>query len=711
MDAVLEQARQNGTAEGPGAIEAPGRPGPLALIRNIGIIAHIDAGKTTVSERILYYTGRVHKMGEVHEGTTVMDWMVQEQERGITITSAATTCAWRGHRINLIDTPGHVDFTAEVERSLRVLDGAIGVFCGVAGVQPQSETVWRQARKYGVPRLAFVNKMDRMGARFDWVVSHLRERLAAPVAVVQRPWGREDGFRGVFDLLSLEAIAFDDASLGADVRREPLPAEARAECERARAELVEAVAEKDEAVLAAYLRDADVPADELRAGLRRATLAGALVPVLCGSALRNKGIQPLLDAVVDYLPSPLDVPPVIGHHPKTGAETRRATSDFEPFASLAFKIAADPFFGKLAYVRVYSGVLKKGQNVFNPRARRRERVARILQLHANQREDAERLHAGEIGGLVGLKDVATGDTLCAENQPVLLERIAFPEPVIAMAVEPKTSADRPALEAALATLASEDPTFRVSTDRETGQLLISGMGELHLEIIRDRMLREHRVPANAGRPMVSYRETVEAPARASHVFHRDIGGRAQYAAVEIEIAPRPRGAGNEVAIAAPAAAIPAEFREAVEAGLRDGLSTGVLGNYPMVDVGVTVCGGAFRAADSTEVAFRTAAALALREALRAAHPALLEPVMSLEIVTPEAHMGDVLGDLNARRGQVREMHAREGEQVVRAEAPLAELFGYATALRSLTRGRASYTMEPRSFERVPDALRERILNR
>lgn len=711
MVSMLEQAGSRATGSAADALEAAGRRAVLARLRNIGIIAHIDAGKTTVSERILYYSGRVHKMGEVHEGTTVMDWMVQEQERGITITSAATTLSWNGHTVNLIDTPGHVDFTAEVERSLRVLDGAVGVFCGVAGVQPQSETVWRQAKRYGVPCLAFVNKMDRMGARFDFVVASLRERLQAPVVAIQIPWGAEDAFRGAIDLIRMRAVDFDDATQGARRVESSVPAELAAAVEAARAALCEAVAEADEATLDAYLAAPDLPADVLVAGLRRATIAGRLVPVLCGSALRNKGIQPLLDAVVDFLPSPLEVPSMHGRHPKTGAGVERCPGDAEPLSALAFKIATDPYVGKLAFLRIYSGVLKKGQNVFNPRTRKRERVQRLVALHANHREDVEILHSGEIGALAGMKGLTTGDTLCSENQPVLLESIHFPEPVIAMAIEPRTAADRPALDAALAALAEEDPTFRVSADAETGQTLISGMGELHLEIIRDRLLREFRVQGNTGRPMVSYRETITKTSSASHRFLREIGGAAQFADVTLAVSPNARGAGNAVEMDVSDRQIPTQFRAAVEDGVRDALLTGVLGSYALVDVLVRATGGAFREEDSTEMAFKTAAVLALREALGAAGPVLLEPVMAVEVVTPDAHMGDVISDLSARRGRVRNMEARDGSQIVRAEAPLVELFGYATALRSLTKGRASYTMEPRRFEVVPEAIQGAILNR
>jgi elongation factor G len=688
-----------------------GRTIPLSQVRNIGIVAHIDAGKTTVSERILFYTGRVHRMGEVHEGNTVMDWMIQEQERGITITSAATSVQWRHHRINLIDTPGHVDFTVEVQRSLRVLDGAIGVFCGVAGVQPQSETVWRQARQYGVPCIALVNKMDRKGANFEFVVQSLRERLGARPAVLQLPWGSEAEFRGVLDLVERRALEFDESVQGARVIESEVPVELRDAVEEARSRLCETVAEADEATLAHYLEDPDLPADVLRQGLRRATIAGRLLPVLCGSALKNKGIQPLLDAVVDYLPSPLDIPPIRGHHPKTGAIVERKADDREPLAALVFKIAADPYVGRLAYVRVYSGVLKKGQNVYHPRTKRRERVQRLVWLHANRREDVEELHAGDIGGLLGMKLAATGDTLCAESHPILLERITFPEPVISMAVEPKTQADRPELEQALRTLADEDPTLRLGTDPETGQLILSGMGELHLEIVLDRLAREFRVQANAGAPMVSYRETITSAARGAHRFQREIAGSMQFAEVVVEVAPRERGTGNQTRITADERKIPEIFHEAVEAGMVDALMTGVLASYPLVDVDVNVVDGAWREGESTETAFRAAATLATRQALQAAAPVLLEPIMSLEIYCPEAHLGDVLTDLTGRRGRVRHLEARDSMQVIQAEVPLRELFGYATTLRSLTRGRATHSMQPKSFDVVPAELQAAVINR
>ena len=692
-------------------IEATGRGHALAAIRNIGIVAHIDAGKTTTTERILYYTGKVHKMGEVHDGNTVMDWMVQEQERGITITSAATTCFWKDRQINVIDTPGHVDFTAEVERSLRVLDGAVGVFCAVGGVQPQSETVWRQANKYRVPRLAFVNKMDRTGASFERVVSELRTKLQARAVPLQIPWGREENFRGAVDLVRMKALTFDEDALGAKVREQDVPAELAEAAQQAREQLLEAVAESDEALLNAYLDEGDLSCEALRGGIRQATIAGQIVPVLCGTSLRNKGIQPLLDAVVDYLPSPLDVPAVQGRHPKTDEALERATGDFEPLCALAFKVATDPFVGKLIFMRVYSGELRKGANVWNPRTQKRERVLRLIRLHANQREEIEALFSGEIGAIAGIKGVGTGDTLCAEQKPIVLERITFPEPVVAMAIEPKTQADKEKMQAALADLADEDPTFRVGQNPETGQTIIQGMGELHLEILRDRMLREYKVQANAGRPMVAYRETITADGAAEFTFDRELGGKRHFAMVGLRLEKNERGAGNSVDFKISSDLMPHDFRSVVEEGIRDGLSTGVLGNFPTVDVRVSVVNGQWHPVDSSEIAFRSAASMALREAAQTARPALLEPIMALEIVAPEEHLGDVLGDLNMRRGQVKDVAQRDGVRVVEATVPLAELFGYATTLRSLTRGRAGYTMEPTRFDVVPESLCRELTNR
>lgn len=692
-------------------IEATGRGHALAAIRNIGIVAHIDAGKTTTTERILYYTGKVHKMGEVHDGNTVMDWMVQEQERGITITSAATTCFWKDRQINIIDTPGHVDFTAEVERSLRVLDGAVGVFCAVGGVQPQSETVWRQANKYGVPRIAFVNKMDRTGASFERVVAELRTKLQARAVPLQIPWGREENFKGLVDLVRMRALTFDEDALGAKVQEQDVPAELAEAAQQAREQLLEAVAESDEALLNAYLDEGDLSVEALQSGIRKATVAGQIVPVLCGTSLRNKGIQPLLDAVVDYLPSPLDVPAVQGRHPKTDEALERTTGDFEPLCALAFKVATDPFVGKLIFMRVYSGELRKGANVWNPRTQKRERILRLIRLHANQREEIEALFSGEIGAIAGIKGVGTGDTLCAEQKPIVLERIVFPEPVVSMAIEPKTQADKEKMQAALADLADEDPTFRVGQNPETGQTIIQGMGELHLEILRDRMLREFKVQANAGRPMVAYRETITADGAAEFTFDRELGGKRHFAMVGLRLEKNERGSGNSVDFKISSDLMPHDFRSVVEEGIRDGLSTGVLGNFPTVDVRVSVVNGQWHPVDSSEIAFRSAASMALREAAQTARPALLEPIMALEIVAPEEHLGDVLGDLNVRRGQVKDVAQRDGVRVVEATVPLAELFGYATTLRSLTRGRAGYTMEPTRFDVVPESLCRELMNR
>ncbi|MEI6147582.1 MAG: elongation factor G [bacterium] len=711
MESVLEQSAKGNRSGEARQREAPDRARPLAAVRNIGVIAHIDAGKTTTSERILFYAGRVHRMGEVHEGTATMDFMPQEQERGITITSAATTCFWRDHQINLIDTPGHVDFTVEVERSLRVLDGAVVVFCGVGGVQPQSETVWHQADRYHVPRIAFVNKMDRMGADFSAVVSQMRIKLGAVPVPIQIPWGREEHFRGILDLVSMEALSFDESSLGVKVVSGPIPAEFGAEAEKARAAMIELLAECDEGVLAAYLENADVSPSVLKEGLRRATVARAVTPVLCGASLRNKGVQQLLDAVVDYLPSPVDVPPMKGEHPKTRETIIREADDFAPLSALVFKLINDPYMGRLAFVRVYSGQLKKGQNVFNTRTRKRERVMKLVLLHANDRTEVEVIHAGEIGAVVGLKQATTGDTLCAENMPVELERIRFPEPVISMAIEPKSQADRDKLNEALAALAAEDPTCVVSVDKDTGQTLLSGMGELHLDILKDRMFREYKVQANAGRPTVAYRETILAAGRGEHRFERDIGGQRQFAEIVLEVEASARGAGNAIEFDVPAGRLPSEFRPAVEDGIRDGLMTGILANYALTDVKVRVVGAAYHEQESTDVAFRTAAVMALRVAARAARPAILEPIMTVEIILPAEHLGDVLNDVSSRRGHVQDMVSKETVQVIHARVPLAELFGYSTAIRSLTKGRASYTMEPACFDVVPEAIQQKLLER
>ena len=699
--------------KGKDAASEAGRSHPLCDVRNIGIIAHIDAGKTTVSERILYYSHVLHKIGEVHEGTATMDWMVQERERGITITSAAITTGWLGSQINLIDTPGHVDFTVEVERALRVLDGAVGVFCAVGGVQPQSETVWRQANKYGVPRIAFVNKMDRMGADFDAVVKAIRERLRSNAVALQLPLGAADTFEGAVDLISRKAVRYGEGDdLGATLLVSDPPAELADDVEAARAALVEAVAEADEKTGDAYLAGEELTEEQIHEGIRRATIAGRLVPVLCGSALRNKGVQPLLDAVVRYLPSPLDVPPVRGVHPKTGKEEERRADDTAPLAGLVFKVAVDPYLGRLLYVRVYSGTLRKGQNFFNPRLRIRTRVGRLLRMHSHDQEDVETLYAGEIGALVGAEKTTTGDTVCAENAPIALESIEFPAPVMFMAVEPKSRADKDRLVEALGKLADEDPTCQVRVDEESGQTILSGMGELHLEILRDRLLREFKVPANAGRPMVSYYETITRAADAEHTFDKTFGDKRQAACIRLHVEPGERGSGISVTTKVPRDTVPPEFQDAAEQGVRDAILTGVLARYPMTDVKAVITGGGIvDNASATEMAFRTAAILAFREAATAAGPELLEPIMGVEIVTPPDTTGDVMGDLNGRRGQVREMEMHGDMQVLRADVPLAEMFGYSTAVRSLTKGRATYTMEPRQFDIAPDNVKQEILTR
>jgi elongation factor G len=710
--AIVAAQQQNNTQKASASKnEASGRRRSLSRIRNIGIIAHIDAGKTTTTERVLFYSGRVHKMGEVHEGTATMDWMAQEQERGITITSAATTCFWLDHQINIIDTPGHVDFTVEVERSLRVLDGAVGVFCGVAGVQPQSETVWRQATKYKVPCLAFVNKMDRKGADFERVVGDLRERLGANAVPVQLPIGSEDDFAGVIDLVGRKAFRFSGDSLGAEIEASEIPDGMSVAVETARAALVEAVADLDEQTLESYMDSPDVSAASLTEGIRRCTVGGKLVPVLCGSALRNKGVQPLLDAVVHFLPSPLDVPSITGHHPKTSEELTREADDSQPLSALTFKISTDPYVGKLAFARVYSGVLKKGQNVYNPRVSKRERISRLLKLHANHREDVDAIHTGEIGAIVGPKHCTSGDTLCLENDPVVLESIEFPEPVISMAIEPRTQADRDKLTHALAALAEEDPTFQVSTNEESGQTIISGMGELHLEILKDRMFREFNVQANAGKPTVAYRESVTGNGAGESTFDREIGGATQYARIAVSVAPRAREEGHSVQWKTSKEQVPEEFHKAVEQGIQDALITGVLGNYAMVDIEVTVTGGDNRQEESTETAFRSATVMAMRAALQDADPVLLEPIMRLEIITPEEYMGEILGDTNSRRGKILEMESNGDQRVIHAEVPLERLFGYSTDIRSLSKGRAVCSMEPHLFEIVPPAQRDKILHR
>jgi len=711
MVVVLENIKHDALSGNQSAREADGRARSLADVRNFGIMAHIDAGKTTLTERVLFYAGRLHRMGEVHEGTAKMDWMVQEQERGITITSAATTCSWKDCQVNIIDTPGHVDFTAEVERSLRVLDGAVAVFCAVGGVQPQSETVWHQADRYGVPRIAFVNKMDRVGADFEKVLNEIKLRLHAPAVAIQLPYGKEDQFKGVVDLIEMKCITFDEGSFGSVMKSAEIPQEIAGHAERLRSKLIEAVAEDDEQVLSAFLENPDVSANLLKAGLRRATIARRLVPVLCGAALRNKGIQPVLDAVVDYLPSPVDVPAIRGFHPKTEEAIVRETGDFEPLTAIAFKVMHSQYMGKMIFVRLYSGTLKKGQNVYNPRAKKREKISRLLRMHADEHQDVDVLYSGEIGVIVGMKDTTTGDTLCVENKPVVLERIRFPEPVVSMAIEPRTKADRDELTNALNALTDEDPTFRVTINPDTGQTLISGMGELHLEIIKDRIWREHKVQANAGQPIVAYRESICSEAEADFIFNREIGGKRQFAGLTLRVLPRSRRQGNEVAFKVNNEQLPSDYRVGVESGINDALVTGILGHYPMIDIKIEVIGAQFDNYDSTDTAFRTAAVMAFREAVKRAHPVLLEPIMALEIITPDEYIGDVLGDINARRGKISSVVSRPPVQVIRADVPLAELFGYTTMLRSLTRGRGSHTMEPIIFEIVPDHIQKKVLSR
>ena len=707
----MPQVADKAMKDAKGAAQAAALDARLASIRNIGIIAHIDAGKTTTTERILYYTGVSHRIGIVDDGNTVTDWMEQERERGITITSAAITCKWRDTEINIIDTPGHVDFTIEVERSLRVLDGAVAVFCAVGGVQPQSETVWRQADRHGVPRLVFVNKMDRMGADFDRVVEEIRGKLGATPALLAIPWGAAEGFRGTIDLLSMKALTYAEADNGSTVEEQPIPAELAVEAEKRRAELVELIAGDDEELIEAYLENPDLPAEMLVPAIRRATISGRVVPVYCGSSLRNKGVQPLLDGIVDFLPSPLDRGAVKGMDPKTEAEVSRACDD-PLLTALVFKIATDAFVGRLFFVRVYAGVLRKGQNVYNPRTRKRERALRLVRLAADEKIEVDELAAGEIGAIVGLKGATTGDTLCAEMKPLVLESITAPEPVMFMAIEPKSRADRDKLNESLAELAAEDPTCVVRTDAESGQTILSGMGELHLEILVDRLRREFHVAANTGKPMVSYYETVTAHGAGKAVFDREIGGKRFFASVSVEVEPRKRGEGIVTEAKAACRDIPEELAEAVEAGLLDGAGTGVLARYPMMDLAARVTAVEMGEPESASpIAFRTAAVMAFREAALAAKPEMLEPIMRLVIVTPAESVGEIIGDVNARRGQVRDMEERGGTKVVHAEVPLAELFGYATAIRSLSRGRASYTMEPGAFAVAPKSVKEQLLNR
>lgn len=680
---------------------------PIERIRNIGIIAHIDAGKTTTTERILFYTGRVHRLGEVDEGSATMDWMVQERERGITITSAATTCFWRDHRINIIDTPGHVDFTVEVERSLRVLDGAIVILSAVEGVQPQSETVWRQADRYRVPRIVYVNKMDRTGADFLRVVQMVRERLGANAVPIQLPIGAEDTFQGIVDLVRMKSIIYLD-DLGTRSNETAIPHDLLDLAREYRERLVEAAAELDDEVLQAYLEGAALEPEALKRAIRKGTLSGKLIPVLAGASFRNKGVQPLLDAVVDYLPSPLDIGPVRGTNPRTGEVEERLPDERAPLAALAFKIMTDPYVGKLTYFRVYSGRLESGSYVFNATKGVRERVSRILQMHANHREDIPEATAGNVVAGVGLRATTTGDTLCDETAPILLEAIQFPEPVLSVAIEPKTKADADKLATSLAKLAEEDPTFKVRYDPETGQTIVSGMGELHLEIITDRLVREFKVEAKVGRPQVAYKETIRTRARGEGKFIRQTGGRGQYGHVVLEIEPLPRGAGFEFVDRTTGGVVPKEFHKAIEQGTREAMESGVLAGYPVIDVRATLVDGSYHEVDSSELAFKIAGSLAFKDAAQRAQPVLLEPIMKVEVTTPEAYLGDVLSDLNARRGRIQAMEERAGMRVVTALVPLAEMFGYATDLRSMTQGRASYTMEFSHYEEVPPQVAEAI---
>lgn len=683
-----------------------GREFTIENTRNIGIMAHIDAGKTTTTERILFYTGKVHRIGETHDGGATMDWMAQERERGITITSAATTCHWKGHRVNIIDTPGHVDFTVEVERSLRVLDGAVAVFCSVGGVEPQSETVWRQADKYHVPRLAYINKMDRVGADFQRGLDMIADRLGANPVPIQWPIGSEDTFRGIVDLVEMKAHVYVD-DLGTSEEKE-IPEEIADDVEMARQLLIEKVAETDEELTMKYLEGEDISPEELKVALRKACIDVNLIPVLCGSSFKNKGVQLLLDAVVDYLPSPGDLPSVVGTNPTTSAEEERALNDDQPFAGLAFKIMADPYVGRLAFFRVYSGTLSSGSYVLNVSTGKRERVGRILLMHANHREEVSRVYSGDIAAIVGLKDTSTGDSLADEKKPILLESLEFPEPVINLAVEPKSKADQDKLGIALQRLAEEDPTFKVYTDEETGQTIIAGMGELHLEIIVDRLLREFKVEANIGKPQVAYRETITKAVKSEGKFVRQSGGRGQYGHVVLEVEPNEAGAGFLFENKIVGGAVPREYVGPVEAGIKEAMLSGVVAGFPMVDVKVAIVDGSYHEVDSSELAFKIAGSMGFKDACRKASPVLLEPMMRLEVVTPDDFMGDVMGDMNSRRGKIEGMEQRGNAQVVRGFVPLAEMFGYATALRSMTQGRAQHTMSFAHYELVPRNLAEEI---
>ena len=684
------------------------RLSPLDKYRNIGIMAHIDAGKTTTTERILYYTGVSHKIGEVHEGTATMDWMEQEQERGITITSAATTCSWNDHRINIIDTPGHVDFTIEVERSLRVLDGAVAVFCSVGGVEPQSETVWRQADKYRVPRIAFINKMDRIGADFYRGVQMIKDRLKANPVPIQIPIGKEEYYKGLVDLVTMKAIIWDEESLGAKFHEEEIPADLLDEATEWREKLIEEISSHDDALMEKYLSGEALSEAEVKAAIRTCTINIDIIPVVCGSAFKNKGVQNLLDTVVDYMPSPLDIPAIKGLD-ADGNEVERRADDSEPFASLGFKIMTDPFVGQLTFIRVYSGVLESGSYVYNATKGKKERIGRLLKMHANKREEIKQVYAGDIAAAVGLKYTTTGDTLCDENKAVVLESIEFPEPVISIAIEPKTKADQEKLGLSLQKLASEDPSFRVKTDEETGQTIISGMGELHLEIIVDRLMREFKVEANVGKPQVAYRETVSKKVKVEGKFVRQSGGRGQYGHVWLEVEPQEPGGGYKFVDAIKGGVVPREYIPAVDKGIQEAMDNGVMAGFPVVDIKVTLIDGSYHEVDSSEMAFKIAGSMGFKEGCQKASPVLLEPIMSVEVVVPEEYMGDVIGDLNSRRGRIMGMDSRAGAQVVTAMVPLANMFGYSTDLRSATQGRATYAMTFDHYEPVPKSVSDEIV--
>ncbi len=680
---------------------------PLEKTRNIGIMAHIDAGKTTTTERILFYTGRTHKIGETHDGAATMDWMEQEQERGITITSAATTCQWKGNRINIIDTPGHVDFTVEVERSLRVLDGAVTVLCAKGGVEPQSETVWRQAERYGVPRMIFVNKMDILGADYYRVIDMVKDRLKANAVPVQLPIGKEDTFTGIIDLIKMKSEIYKD-DLGKEIEEADIPEDMKEQAAEWRRALLESVAETDEELMMKYLEEDDLSEEDIKKAIRKSTIAGEMVPMLCGSAYKNKGVQMMLDAVIDYMPSPLDIPPIQGVLPDSDEEAERHADDNGPFAALAFKIMADPFVGKLAFFRVYSGTLDSGSYVYNSTKGKRERIGRILQMHSNKREEIEKVYAGDIAAAVGLKDTTTGDTLCDEKNPIILESMDFPDPVIEIAIEPKTKAGQEKMGIALAKLAEEDPTFKTYTNPDTGQTIIAGMGELHLDIIVDRLLREFKVEANVGKPQVSYKETLTAPADVDYKYAKQSGGRGQYGHVKIKVYPREPGSGYEFKNSIVGGAIPKEYIPKIDEGIQEAMQTGILAGYQVVDVGVELYDGSYHEVDSSEMAFKIAASMAFKEASKKAKPVLLEPIFKVEVTVPEEYMGDIIGDISSRRGRIEGSDIRNGTVSVRGFVPLSEMFGYATDLRSKTQGRGVYVMQMDHFEQLPANLLEKV---